>query len=216
MKYFLYDFTGYNKILFEKINHFLGNEESYILSFADQVGLYRSFPVILPLLIIYCYFAISSVKNDRLLYIDTINLWFKTFSTLFISLFCMLLIIGIMKMAFSFSRPFCTEGLNFVKLLSSAVSNAQCNRSFPSGHTAYSCTMLFSLWQVFNRTTKIIGIFLVIAVTLSRIASGVHFPADLIWGALISFAVVNLVNFILDKTRKYTLPHVVSFVEKKL
>lgn len=64
--------------------------------------------------------------------------------------------------------------------------------SFPSGHTLTATTMIGVLLLVFlpliraswRRVTVWIGVFIVVAVGLSRIALGVHFPSDVLGGWL--------------------------------
>ena len=76
--------------------------------------------------------------------------------------------------------------------------------SFPSGHTTYTCTILFSIWPMLNHLAKGAGVIIAISVALARIASGVHFPADVLWAALISLVVVFFSRYLI---RKLTLKH---------
>jgi len=197
MKHFFYDFAGYNVILFNKINNIFGRDESYVLTFADQLGFYRSFPIVLSLLLIYCYFSIITAKVNKKLYEKTALHWANTLATLAASLFVMLCIISFIKGFCAYKRPFCHEDVQNIKIFKSALISAECNRSFPSGHTAYICTILFSIWPVLNYLSKGIGIFLAVSVALSRIASGVHFPADVFWSALLSLVVVISIHKII-------------------
>ena len=172
----------------------LGDDDSYLLILADQLGFYRSFPIVLSLLLIYCYFSIASSQESQIQYKKIVLAWSNILITLFVSLLVMLCVIASLKMFFAFKRPFCHEEIKIIKLLQRALSGTDCLRSFPSGHTAYICTILFSLWPALNHISKAVGALIALSVAISRIASGVHFPADILWAALISFVVVTLVK----------------------
>lgn len=202
MKHFFYDLVGYNAIIFNKLNHMLGQEESYLLTFADQVGFYRSFPLCLSLVLIYCYFSIASVKESKTDYEKAVLEWSITLITLFISLLFMACIVSFFKFMFAFKRPFCHEDIAKIKVFHSALSGADCHKSFPSGHTAYISTILFSIWPVLNPVSKGVGIMLALAVGISRIASGVHFPSDVLWAGLISLLSVLLIHKIIKRVIK--------------
>ena len=118
-------------------------------------------------------------------------------------------------MNFTFARPFCSDDMTNIKVFAAALSNVHCHQSFPSGHTAYSCTLLFSLWPVLNTGTRMFGIFLAGSVAISRIASGVHFPADLLWAAIISATIVSITQKLVDKATKILSPHIVEIADHK-
>jgi len=213
MKHYLYDFAGYNIILFNKINQFFGQEESYILAFANQLGYYWSFPVVFSLIMIYCYFSILSTKDSKKLYEQQITRWSITLITLLASLVIMLIIVSLIKLGYSYKRPFCHDGLENIKIFTSALPGAHCSRSFPSGHTAYVCTILFAMWPMLNLFVRLIGIFLAISIALSRIASGVHFPADIFWSALISLIAVVITRYTIQALMRRLSPRMIKYMK---
>ncbi|MEI7670237.1 MAG: phosphatase PAP2 family protein, partial [Pseudomonadota bacterium] len=66
------------------------------------------------------------------------------------------------------------------------------NASFPSGHSAFSMMMLVSIWSLLNKYLKVIGVFLVIWIGISRIVLGVHFPSDVVGSWILSFFITYL------------------------
>lgn len=70
------------------------------------------------------------------------------------------------------------------------------NDSFPSGHTAFSFAIATA---VYFWKRKYAWIFFVGAmiVGLARIAAGVHFPHDILGGAILGIIVTSLIHFLL-------------------
>ncbi|HLP86878.1 MAG TPA: phosphatase PAP2 family protein [Candidatus Paceibacterota bacterium] len=75
--------------------------------------------------------------------------------------------------------------------------------SFPSGHAVFFGALAMSLFLIHKR----IGIFyFIIALVIgsARVASGVHFPFDIIAGYIIGIAIAVIFSVILRKTKKAT------------
>ena len=80
--------------------------------------------------------------------------------------------------------------------------------SFPSGHLTTLCSTITSLYMQFkNNTVLVIGSIIAVLVGISRFALGVHYPTDVIFGALLGIASVILAEFLMSKMdkRKYYL-----------
>lgn len=70
------------------------------------------------------------------------------------------------------------------------------NASFPSGHTATAIAIACALWFG-NRKAGLVAFAIAIAVMLGRVASGVHYPTDLLGGIAVgtgSFAIVRFIH----------------------
>lgn len=75
--------------------------------------------------------------------------------------------------------------------------------SFPSGHTITFMALATALF-LYNRTVGIIFGVAALFIGLGRVASGIHWPSDILGGAsigiLVGVAVFFLVEYILNKT----------------
>ena len=81
--------------------------------------------------------------------------------------------------------------------------------SFPSGHamlsSAFMLTVLVLLWRsgasgAVKRVVSVLGVLFVLAVGLSRLYLGVHYPSDILAGWMASLAWVALLSILLRKT----------------
>ena len=69
--------------------------------------------------------------------------------------------------------------------------------SFPSGHAAFITMMIAGLWPVLSGKMKWAGVALVAGVCWSRLALGVHFPADVIGSFLFFFPMMVILRAII-------------------
>ncbi|KOP70882.1 bacitracin ABC transporter permease [Bacillus sp. FJAT-21351] len=90
------------------------------------------------------------------------------------------------------NQPF-AELSNVNKLIEKAVDN-----SFPSDHTIlfFAFCMTFFMYQ---KRWRYIWIMLALVVGISRIWVGVHYPADVIVGAIISIFLTFIASFIVSR-----------------
>ena len=80
--------------------------------------------------------------------------------------------------------------------------------SFPSGHamlsSAFVLCALILLWRsaalgALKRVVSVLGVLFVLAVDLSRLYLGVHFPSDILAGWMASLAWVALLSILSEK-----------------
>lgn len=90
------------------------------------------------------------------------------------------------------NQPF-AELTHVNKLIEKAVDN-----SFPSDHTILFFSFCVSFW-LFNRGWQVLWIMLASLVAISRIWVGVHFPADVLAGAIISTISALVVYLVVPK-----------------
>ena len=79
--------------------------------------------------------------------------------------------------------------------------------SFPSGHSAISSSVFQSVYlERKDKVTLIVGILIVFAICLSRIALGVHYPTDVLVGLFIGFTtpvILDKLDLLLNKKVYY-------------
>lgn len=73
------------------------------------------------------------------------------------------------------------------------IIEAQSDYSFPSGHTGCSFAAAVVIYVMFPRKAGIAAMILAVLIALSRLYVGVHFPTDVIGGAVIGTAAALLV-----------------------
>jgi len=86
-------------------------------------------------------------------------------------------LIGLLRFRF---RPFVMEGINRL------IDKTSTETSFPSGHTLIAFTLAFSVFWL-NKKWGAVFLLGALAVGLSRIIVGVHYPSDVAAGIIIAF-----------------------------
>ena len=146
-------------------------------------------------LAIFCV-VIIVISSKRLLNRQDI----KKFAILaFASLLLSGLIVFVIKIAIQEPRPYLL--LSHVKLLSATTDP----NAFPSGHTSSICSIVFLI--VFESKKRLSGrnlalIIFAFIIGFSRIYIGLHFPFDVLVGAVIGIIGAFIV-YKLDKSKKF-------------
>ena len=194
LKYFLYDWGGYNKIISQYIHSSIVSKPLIIFfKSITQMGDIHFFPLHLALVSFVLFIMLRKNKNNT---IQQGISYIKCLSLLLLNVLAVVVVIETMKRIFQYPRPYCVFDFNMKEYLMYLFKYPQksCHSSFPSGHTAYVCAFIISFWQILNRNLKAIGIFLIVFVGISRIILGKHFIADTIYSYLIVLFVINPLN----------------------
>lgn len=141
-----------------------------------------------------------TMLGDRLL---AFGIWFvcflsekanvrKTARILFVSLIASVAVVEVLKHMIDRPRP--CEVLSGVVWL----GNVRVGFSFPSAHTAVSFVLASVFGSAYKRFATALFI-LATSVGISRVYLGVHYPSDVIGGALIGVAFSYATGKILDK-----------------
>lgn len=188
MREVFYDFFGLNKAIFLFINQF--SQIPFMreaLFWFEKTTTYNAFTyhlaLIVTLYLLYFLKKKDKIHAKRAIVCLVIYLGSMVFD---------ITVITFLKHFFSLARPYCS--LSNLYVVQSLVDYADCFKSFPSGHTAYITVLVCSFMPAMNRPLKISAAALIFMVMMSRIMIGAHYPADLLWSFLISFAVVILVR----------------------
>ncbi|MBS4201414.1 phosphatase PAP2 family protein [Bacillus sp. FJAT-49732] len=159
--------------LFELINQFAGNNDI----FDQMVSSFSKFgPILLGLVLVWLWFSKSGDKfENRKIVLFAVTI------TIFV-----LGVDKIIEMMYFRPRPFVDHAVNLLS------TKSDLDPSFPSNHSAGAFAIAFS---VFWRKRKIGSFLIIFAIfmALSRVFIGVHYPLDVIAGAIIAFIVTAIV-----------------------
>lgn len=204
----LYDWFGYNKILFKALNNITENTATLktVKFITEYIGDYMMFPVHICLLFIFFYTFIHKEGAS----LEKEMRYLKATVILVISLMLMMTAGQLAKMYFAYIRPYCSPAIQINPIVKSIMNDeyplSKCFRSFPSGHTQYITIFTLSMWGALKTPLKILGAALIIAVGSSRIILGAHFPADVFYGIILGTSFVTLTRFAVKNTlMKFTL-----------
>jgi len=109
-------------------------------------------------------------------------------------------IIGWLKEYFNYLRPAFALPHATVHLL----GDLDMYHSLPSGHAAFAALLAASLWPVLNPRARILALAGVIWAALSRISLGMHFPADVLAGVLLSIIIAGSLRMVVIRLRPTT------------
>ncbi|WP_144529961.1 undecaprenyl-diphosphatase [Peribacillus simplex] len=172
-----------NSTLFRMINN-LGKQYTDLNPFFVFIAEYMIFFLVLAVLL----FLFSRRNKNRIMVICA-----------FITLVISELLAKIAGQFHSNNQPF-AELPNVNRLVEKAVNN-----SFPSDHTIIFFSFCITFW-LFKRGWGILWVILAVLVGISRIWVGVHYPADVLVGAIISIVSATIVYKIVLKlslTKKF-------------
>lgn len=103
----------------------------------------------------------------------------------------------ILKDIFQTTRPYIVEGVKSVVLLSGTVQNW----AFPSSHLASSFALSVTIW-FHNRKIGILYVIASIFIGVARVMARVHYPIDILGGAVVGTLVAVLVEKVHFKIKK--------------
>ncbi|WP_394022770.1 phosphatase PAP2 family protein [Anaerococcus martiniensis] len=138
--------------------------------------------------------TITSLGNMSIIWIAFIIIFlstkeYKTMGKVMVLGFILNLIIVnlLLKNIFTRVRPF--NIVNYANLLIPALKDG----SFPSGHTSYAFTIFtIVLFMAKKKSLKVLTGILAVLIAFSRLYLYVHFPTDVIGGAIIGFILAIL------------------------
>ncbi len=192
-----YDLFGLNEFLFVQINHLTNNGLiPKILHSISNIFFIANFAVCYIIACIYFYFKTRKAENIEEYFTPIYNELFRigTCYALFGFTFAGL------KFSFNMPRPFCSlESQQFVTIANTELE--RCLSSFPSAHTGLSILVTYALWPHINQLNRLFFCVIIAAVATSRITLAMHYPADIIYSALITILVIILGNIIYKKLK---------------
>ena len=194
-----YDWAGGNLWLFRQINGLSGNPNYndlmiQVSKLADTKTMFIPALAILLMVAIFNIFHHRSKGSPGFKY--RLAEWFAIVSLFAVALPVNAAVNHILKEHFAYPRPYVVLESYEVNYLEYRTKEER-NRSFPSGHVAFIACFVFALWEKLKDAGKILGVGAIVLIGWSRIALGVHFPADVFWSAIVTLMVVGLVRIAL-------------------
>jgi len=205
-----YNFFGINKHLFLIINYYTNIYAlPVVLEYLSNMFFIANFAV---LYVVVCgYFCYKTRKvSNRAEYFTPIyhelvrvGICYTVFGCTFAAL----------KFSVNLARPFCSlEPTEFSTIAN--ILNERCLSSFPSAHTGLSILVTYFLWPYLNKALKIFTCIIVLAVATSRITLAMHYPADILYSALITVIVIMLGNLLYNLLKKKIITPAGSLIQK--
>jgi undecaprenyl-diphosphatase len=137
---------------------------------------------------------------EYLFYLSIIVYWFtrnkqirKMVAEAILSACAALGISGIIAHFFYRDRPFITHTVY-------QLIKHPANASFPSDHATGAFVIAIAIW-LFRKREGIVWLFIAGCIGLSRVWTGVHYPADVITGALIGAITAYLIHLLFAKSQ---------------
>jgi membrane-associated phospholipid phosphatase len=191
MEEWLYDWGGLNVALFHAINAKHAAWLDRLMLALTWAGDHDRFPLYLAVLALVTWWRFSRDPESPSARASMLAL--ATFSIGY--LLDGMLVIGL-KSAFDFPRPPAVLPADSLVI----IGPPELRHSFPSGHASFAMLVAAVLWpEAKNLATRIALALFVAGVCLSRPYLGMHFPADVLFGSLISLLVVIAIRATLTR-----------------
>ena len=167
-------------------NNFAGKSQIFdtLIVFLAEYLQYVLVAVFLMLL----YFSVYSRREQLYIFgVTTISIIIARFG-----------ITEIIRFFYHRPRPFLIFSIS--KLLSNGWFYSDTEWSFPSGHSAFFFAMAMAIY-LYNKKWGVWFFIAAILMNISRIVAGVHYPSDILGGAVVGIAVGCLVVYFAKKWR---------------
>jgi len=197
-KEIFYDWNGSNLWLFKLING-IGGGIYYDAAMKDitLLGDKKSLPYILAAIAAYAFISlIGKIIGKHGGAKHYFIMWVGVFMMIGAGLATSYTTVSVLKNHFAYERPYAALPASEVHHIEFR-EDGDSNRSFPSGHVAIITTLIVALWPALGSGFRWFGSATIFAVAWSRIALGVHFPADVFTSILICLIEVYFVRSIL-------------------
>lgn len=185
LKFFLYDWGGLNAALFQVINQGMPTILAPLAwVFSNILGNYWTAPLVM--LGLWAW-SRSARESNRALAIRQQLVRFV------VSFGLAMVVATALKLLFDFPRPLALYG----DLVVRGIGTAEWHSSLPSGHSTYAALVVGALWPLVATRLRLTLALYVVLVGWSRIAAGMHYPADVLAGWVIGFGCLELSNRLL-------------------
>lgn len=172
-----------NQAVFQYLNNFSGRSQSFdwlVVFCAEYLGYI--------LVAIFLAVLIFSKKTYR----EKIKIFIFTALSVFVS---RIVITEIIRYFYHVSRPFIDNSGAVRQLIFHEASG-----SFPSGHAAFFFALAMAVYLFFNKKWGWLFFVGATIISISRVVAGIHWPYDILAGAIVGIFFSFAVKKILDKS----------------
>ena len=182
MKQWIYDWGGANVALFHVINANHAQWLDQLMLALTWAGDHNRFALYVAFIALVAWWRIARYPES-----PVVREWMLALATFSIAYLADGLLVTALKSYIDLPRP--PSVLSPDSLV--VVGPPEFHHSFPSGHASFATVLAAVLWPCARSLAmRIALVCYVIAVCLSRLYLGFHFPADVLFGSLISLLLV--------------------------
>lgn len=198
MKAIFYDWGGLNVALFHSINNFHPDNWDSLMLIGTMLANHQLFPLYLATLSLFAVIAVNKMSTDNFMdYQQHTTLWINTLAVFSIAYVLDGYLLGMLKPLLDFPRPPLALPITSLHI----IGTPEFHHSLPSGHSSFAMLVIASIWPVLRHELRILGVFFILWVGVSRISLGAHFPADVMAGWASSLLMVLLVRWMLSLSK---------------
>lgn len=195
-KEFWYDWGGLNVWLFRQINGIHGGLYDTVMILLTRMADYHNLPFWFAGLFCLALLTLFMRSARRQGGVKTsAAIWFGVMAMLAVGFAVEAVVVHEMKVGFAYPRPYIA--LENVRVPDYQPGKGDDHHSFPSGHTATATLIAIALWPLIPDGFGWIAMIFVAGVAWSRMALGMHFPADVLASVTIMTPLLLLVRAIL-------------------
>ena len=202
MKEILYDWGGWNVWLFHLINNVHTDALDQFMLLGTRLGDHANFvPYLCGIIVLVLRFVARSGIAGTAQSEEVAKRGLATIAVFVLSYWLQGEIVDWLKTALDFPRPALALQGGLFSLHGPAlyiVGTPEYHHSCPSGHSMFAMLLAATFWPLLGRF-RFVAAFFVLWVGISRISLGMHFPADVVAGYLVGFAVVTAVRFLVNQ-----------------
>lgn len=174
VKSIVYDWGGFNSAIFHAINGTSYAEFNLLAVVGNLLGNYWGLPILLFIFMV-CIQVCTRRNMNGMAARLRVQTW-RLITGFLVAWLC----VGLLKLGLDFPRPYTVFGPQI-----QVIGAPEILHSFPSGHSAYIALVTMILWPLCPLALRSLLLGLILWVGWSRIASGAHFPADVLAGVVI-------------------------------
>ncbi|MGC0372320.1 MAG: hypothetical protein DGJ47_001032 [Rickettsiaceae bacterium] len=207
-----YDWNGMNSNLFTYINQLLHKAQlSKILIYISPIASIEFFAATYFIVCGYLYYIILSTNKDYKYFQTTaykmipVGICYTIFGLTFAAL----------KFGVNLPRPYCSIDPNLLPNIADT-SGERCLSSFPSAHTGMALIITYYSWKYLSSFAKLIIVWFVPIIALSRIFLAMHYPADLLYSFLLTLVIIYVSNKVYYKIKSIAIDPILIFIFKIL